>query len=272
MKDLRIEIFFLLSPPMKRNVIYRAYVMEIFHPWKRVEESLLLLWLSSFLYALGETMERLFLEEEASYSSEACSADEVEKERSFNRVWNENSQILGIRVIVGERIFHIIICNVFVRSIKDIRFLRILEFIPLYIELRKIAITLIESSLILKSNVNFLHEWIGVKKKFSIRELWREERGKNGDPNDCYSSNIWRNWTDWKKANKDANERSRASSLVGRKNFIEKYTSISFFRIRSNNRKNELKQIRMERNYNARGGLSFAAHSISKLSFIVEAK
>lgn len=169
MKDLRIEIFFLLSPPMKRNVIYRAYVMEIFHPWKRVEESLLLLRLSSFLYALGETMERLFLEEEASYSSEACSADEVEKERSFNRVWNENSQILGIRVIVGERIFHIIICNVFVRSIKDIRFLRILEFIPLYIELRKIAITLIESSLILKSNVNFLHEWIGVKKKFSIR-------------------------------------------------------------------------------------------------------
>lgn len=168
MKDLRIEIFFLLPPPMKRNVIYRAYVMEIFHPWKRVEESLLLLRLSSFLYALGETMERLFLEEEASYSSEACSADEVEKERSFNRVWNENSQILGIRVIVGERIFHIIICNVFVRSIKDIRFLRILEFIPLYIELRKIAI-LIESSLILKSNVNFLHEWIGVKKKFSIR-------------------------------------------------------------------------------------------------------
>lgn len=170
MKDLRIEIFFLLPPPMKRNVIYRAYVMEIFHPWKRVEESLLLLRLSSFLYVLGETMERLFLEEEASYSSEACSpADEVEKERSFNRVWNENSQILGIRVIVGERIFHIIICNVFVRSIKDIRFLRILEFIPLYIELRKIAITLIESSLILKSNVNFLHEWIGVKKKFSIR-------------------------------------------------------------------------------------------------------
>lgn len=114
-----------------------------------------------------------FLEEEASYSSEACSpADEVEKERSFNRVWNENSQILGIRVIVGERIFHIIICNVFVRSIKDIRFLRILEFIPLYIELRKISITLIESSLILKSNsnVSFLHEWIrGVKKKFSIR-------------------------------------------------------------------------------------------------------
>lgn len=167
MKDLRIEIFFLLSPPMKRNVIYRAYVMEIFHPWKRVEESLLLLRLSSFLYALGETMERLFLEEEASYSSEACSpADEVEKERSFNRVWNENSQILGIRVIVGERIFHIIICNVFVRCIKRIR---ILQFIPLYIELRKISITLIESSLILKSNVNFLHEWIGVKKKFSIR-------------------------------------------------------------------------------------------------------
>lgn len=166
MKDLRIEIFFLLPPPMKRNVIYRAYVMEIFHPWKRVEESLLLLRLSSFLYALGETMERLFLEEEASYSSEACSADEVEKERSFNRVWNENSQILGIRVIVGERIFHIIICNVFVRCIKRIR---ILQFIPLYIELRKIAITLIESSLILKSNVNFLHEWIGVKKKFSIR-------------------------------------------------------------------------------------------------------
>lgn len=167
MKDLRIEIFFLLSPPMKRNVIYRAYVMEIFHPWKRVEESLLLLRLSSFLYVLGETMERLFLEEEASYSSEACSpADEVEKERSFNRVWNENSQILGIRVIVGERIFHIIICNVFVRCIKRIR---ILQFIPLYIELRKISITLIESSLILKSNVNFLHEWIGVKKKFSIR-------------------------------------------------------------------------------------------------------
>lgn len=167
MKDLRIEIFFLLPPPMKRNVIYRAYVMEIFHPWKRVEESLLLLRLSSFLYALGETMERLFLEEEASYSSEACSpADEVEKKRSFNRVWNENSQILGIRVIVGERIFHIIICNVFVRCIKRIR---ILQFIPLYIELRKIAITLIESSLILKSNVNFLHEWIGVKKKFSIR-------------------------------------------------------------------------------------------------------
>lgn len=167
MKDLRIEIFFLLPPPMKRNVIYRAYVMEIFHPWKRVEESLLLLRLSSFLYVLGETMERLFLEEEASYSSEACSpADEVEKERSFNRVWNENSQILGIRVIVGERIFHIIICNVFVRCIKRIR---ILQFIPLYIELRKIAITLIESSLILKSNVNFLHEWIGVKKKFSIR-------------------------------------------------------------------------------------------------------
>lgn len=108
-----------------------------------------------------------FLEEEASYSSEACSpADEVEKERSFNRVWNENSQILGIRVIVGERIFHIIICNVFVRCIKRIR---ILQFIPLYIELRKISITLIESSLILKSNVNFLHEWIGVKKKFSIR-------------------------------------------------------------------------------------------------------
>lgn len=46
-----------------------------------MEESLLLLRLSSFLYALGETMERLFLEEEASYSSEACSpADEVEKE------------------------------------------------------------------------------------------------------------------------------------------------------------------------------------------------
>lgn len=149
--------------------------------------------------------------------------------------------------------------------------IRFLEFIPLYIELRKIAITLIESSLILKSNVNFLHEWIGVKKKILDQKLWREERGKNGDPND-YSSNIWRNWTDWKKANKDANERSRASSLVGRKNFIEKYTSISFFRIRSNNRKNELKQIRMERNYNARGGLSFAAHSISKLSFIVEAK
>ena len=144
MKDLRIEIFFLLSPPMKRNVIYRAYVMEIFHPWKRVEESLLLLWLSSFLYALGETMERLFF-----------------RRRSFLFVWS---------VFAGrwswERIFHIIICNVFVRCIKRIR---ILQFIPLYIELRKISITLIESSLILKSNVNFLHEWIGVKKKFSIR-------------------------------------------------------------------------------------------------------
>lgn len=245
--------------------------MEIFHPWKRVEESLLLLRLSSFLYALGETMERLFFRRRSFLFVWSVFAGRWSWEGScsFNRVWNENSQILGIRVIVGERIFHIIICNVFVRCIKRIR---ILQFIPLYIELRKISITLIESSLILKSNVNFLHEWIGVKKKFSIRELWREERGKNGDPNDCYSSNIWRNWTDWKKANKDANERSRASSLVGRKNFIEKYTSISFFRIRSNNRKNELKQIRMERNYNAGGGLSFAAHSISKLSFIVEAK
>lgn len=142
--------------------------MEIFHPWKRVEESLLLLRLSSFLYALGETMERLFFRRRSFLFVWSVFAGRWSWEGScsFNRVWNENSQILGIRVIVGERIFHIIICNVFVRCIKRIR---ILQFIPLYIELRKISITLIESSLILKSNVNFLHEWIGVKKKFSIR-------------------------------------------------------------------------------------------------------
>ena len=175
MKDLRIEIFFLLSPPMKRNVIYRAYVMEIFHPWKRVEESLLLLRLSSFLYALGETMERLFFRRRSFLFVWSVFAGRWSWEGScsFNRVWNENSQILGIRVIVGERIFHIIICNVFVRCIKRIR---ILQFIPLYIELRKISITLIESSLILKSNVNFLHEWIGVKKN-SRSEIVERRKG-----------------------------------------------------------------------------------------------